>query len=124
MRVLVLEARGRIGGRTEPGTLAGHHVELGGGWFGPGQDLVARELKRYSLTTTEDVHATRMVMPGPNGYASHSPQEAGARLNSLFADFHASPSSTSSGPTSHCTAKTCWRPWTGSRSPTASPSSS
>ncbi|NUS89093.1 MAG: NAD(P)-binding protein, partial [Streptomyces sp.] len=89
MKVLVLEARGRIGGRIEPGTLAGQHIELGGGWFGPGQDLVARELKRYSLTTTEDVHATRMVMPGPDGYASHSPQEAGARLNSLFADFYA-----------------------------------
>ncbi|MFD8228330.1 FAD-dependent oxidoreductase, partial [Streptomyces massasporeus] len=79
MKVLVLEARGRIGGRIEPGTLAGQHIELGGGWFGPGQDLVARELKRYSLTTTEDVHATRMVMPGPDGYASHSPQEGGGR---------------------------------------------
>lgn len=89
MNVLVLEARGRIGGRIQPGSLAGQHIELGGGWYGPGQELVARELRRYSMTTTEDVHATRMVMPAPGGYASHSPQEAGARLNSLFADFYA-----------------------------------
>lgn len=90
MNVLVLEARDRIGGRIEPGTLAGQHVELGGGWFGPGQNLVARELSRYSLTTREDIHATRMVMPGPGGgFQSHSPHEAGAKLNTLFADFYA-----------------------------------
>ncbi|NEA65800.1 NAD(P)/FAD-dependent oxidoreductase [Streptomyces sp. SID12488] len=90
MKVLVLEARDRIGGRIEPGTLAGQHVELGGGWFGPGQNLVARELSRYSLTTREDIHTTRMVMPGVGGgFQSHSPQEAGARLNTLFADFYA-----------------------------------
>ncbi|MGJ3561161.1 FAD-dependent oxidoreductase [Streptomyces sp. INA 01156] len=89
MNVLVLEARDRIGGRIEPGTLAGQRVELGGGWFGPGQNLVARELSRYALTTREDVHATRMVMPGAGGFQSHSPQEAGAKLNTLFADFYA-----------------------------------
>ncbi|MDF3835090.1 FAD-dependent oxidoreductase [Cupriavidus basilensis] len=37
MRVLVLEARDRVGGRTMPGTIAGLTVDLGGMWAGPTQ---------------------------------------------------------------------------------------
>lgn len=33
--VCVVEARDRVGGRTKPGTLAGHVVDLGGQWVGP-----------------------------------------------------------------------------------------
>ncbi|MER7394134.1 NAD(P)/FAD-dependent oxidoreductase [Streptomyces sp. NPDC000151] len=89
LSVLVLEARDRIGGRIRTETFAGERIELGGGWFGPGQDLVARELTRYSLTTSEDVHATRMVMPTAGGYRSHAPEEALGRLGTLFAEFYA-----------------------------------
>jgi monoamine oxidase len=34
--VVVLEARDRVGGRTETGAIAGHPVELGGTWLGEG----------------------------------------------------------------------------------------
>jgi len=37
--VVVVEARDRVGGRTEAGTLAdGQWIELGGQWVGPTQD--------------------------------------------------------------------------------------
>ncbi len=36
--VVVLEARDRVGGRTKPGQIAGHTIDLGGAWVGPTQD--------------------------------------------------------------------------------------
>lgn len=36
--VAVLEARDRVGGRTKPGQIAGHTVDLGGMWVGPTQE--------------------------------------------------------------------------------------
>jgi monoamine oxidase len=35
--VVVLEARDRVGGRTKPGQIAGHTIDLGGMWVGPTQ---------------------------------------------------------------------------------------
>src|SRR5688500_14196642 len=35
--VIVLEADDRVGGRTKPGRLAGHVVDVGGQWAGPQQ---------------------------------------------------------------------------------------
>ncbi|BCJ74441.1 monoamine oxidase [Catellatospora sp. IY07-71] len=53
-RVLVLEARDRVGGRTltvpVPG-FPGHVVDQGGQWAGPGQDLLYKELARFGLET-------------------------------------------------------------------------
>ncbi|MEV0460709.1 flavin monoamine oxidase family protein, partial [Catellatospora methionotrophica] len=53
-RVLVLEARDRVGGRTltadVPG-FPGQVVDQGGQWAGPGQDLLYKELARFGLTT-------------------------------------------------------------------------
>lgn len=46
-RVVVLEARDRVGGRTQSVELAGDTIDLGGQWIGPGQHRVhalAREL--------------------------------------------------------------------------------
>ena len=39
-RVVVLEARDRVGGRTMSVDLAGDTVDLGGQWIGPGQDRI------------------------------------------------------------------------------------
>ena len=53
-RVLVLEARDRIGGRTwyKPLAGTGRHTEMGGTWFDEGTQLnIAREIQRYSLAT-------------------------------------------------------------------------
>ncbi|MFM8519830.1 MAG: flavin monoamine oxidase family protein [Solirubrobacterales bacterium] len=49
--VLVLEARDRVGGRTENGFLDGEPVELGGQWVGPGQDEVLGLIAELGLET-------------------------------------------------------------------------
>ncbi|WP_434598911.1 flavin monoamine oxidase family protein [Streptomyces sp. A5-4] len=89
LSTLVLEARDRIGGRVWTSAFAGERVELGGGWFGPGQQLVERELKRYSIGTTLDVSPTLAVMPGADGYLSSPPAEVFGRLGTLFEQFYA-----------------------------------
>jgi monoamine oxidase len=47
--VHVLEARGRVGGRTEGGTLAGHAVDVGGQWVGPTQHRALALCRRFGL---------------------------------------------------------------------------
>ena len=67
-RVVVLEARDRVGGRgwtsTFPGTdLA---IELGGSWFTDEQREVAAEVERYGLPvrTFDPVTSTRWLVDG------------------------------------------------------------
>lgn len=51
-RVVVLEARGRVGGRTEGGVLPdGTPLELGGQWIGPGQDRMYALVAELGLAT-------------------------------------------------------------------------
>ena len=51
-KVYVVEARDRVGGRTEGGTtMDGSHVELGGQWIGPGQTRVAELADELGLAT-------------------------------------------------------------------------
>jgi monoamine oxidase len=52
-RVIVVEARDRVGGRTWTRAFpeSGELVELGGSWFTPGQAEASAELERYGLTT-------------------------------------------------------------------------
>lgn len=52
-RVVVLEARDRVGGRAFTAALPrmGAKVELGGSWFAPGQSAAPQELTRYGLRT-------------------------------------------------------------------------
>ena len=49
--LLVVEARDRVGGRTENGFLGGQPVELGGQWVGPGQDEVLGLIEELGLET-------------------------------------------------------------------------
>ena len=50
--VVVVEARGRVGGRTLNHPLGhGKVVEVGGQWVGPGQDRVLARIKRLGLKT-------------------------------------------------------------------------
>lgn len=51
-RVVVLEARDRVGGRVKPGKLAGHAVDVGGMWVGPTQTRLLELIKEYGLHTT------------------------------------------------------------------------
>ena len=54
---VVLEARERVGGRTLTKDIAGHAVDLGGQFLGPGQDRV-RDLARELGVPTARVHCT------------------------------------------------------------------
>lgn len=49
--VTVLEARDRVGGRTEGGTLEGFPVELGGTWVGQGHDAMYALIHELGLST-------------------------------------------------------------------------
>jgi len=50
-KVVVLEARDRVGGRVKAGTLAGHKVDVGGMWVGPTQARLLDLIKEYGLHT-------------------------------------------------------------------------
>ena len=49
--VVVLEARHRVGGRAEGGTIAGHPVELGGTWLGEGHSRMHSLVQELGLET-------------------------------------------------------------------------
>jgi len=51
-RVVVLEARDRVGGRVKAGKLAGHTVDVGGMWVGPTQTRLLEMIKEFGLHTT------------------------------------------------------------------------
>lgn len=48
-KVVVLEARSRVGGRVKPATLAGHAIDGGGMWVGPTQTRLMETIKEYGL---------------------------------------------------------------------------
>lgn len=52
-RVLILEARNRLGGRTFSSEFAGHPVEMGGTWIHWTQPFVWAEKERYGLEVVE-----------------------------------------------------------------------
>jgi monoamine oxidase len=49
--VTVLEARDRVGGRTEGGVIDGHPVELGGTWLCEGHEEIYALVKELRLET-------------------------------------------------------------------------
>jgi monoamine oxidase len=77
--VAVLEARERVGGRTEHGLVPGHDgvvVELGGQWIGPSQIRITQLVAELGLTTFDhhdagellvELAGRRMRMPSHRG---------------------------------------------------------
>lgn len=51
-KVVILDARDRVGGRVKPGKLAGQTVDLGGQWVGPKQTRLLALLREYGIATT------------------------------------------------------------------------
>ena len=49
--VRVLEARDRVGGRTEAGCILGQDVDVGGQWLGPGQDRALMLCREFGVET-------------------------------------------------------------------------
>src|ERR1700692_1885126 len=48
-KVVVLEARDRVGGRVKAANIAGHLVDVGGMWVGPTQTRLLDLIKEYGL---------------------------------------------------------------------------
>ncbi|MFE3661164.1 FAD-dependent oxidoreductase [Streptomyces sp. NPDC059165] len=84
LKIQILEARDRIGGRTWTRAFAGEQVELGGTWVDPKQRNIWREVQRYKLELTEDAGPTRAIFPANGGFASFAPEEAFARQAELL----------------------------------------
>ena len=61
--VTVLEARGRVGGRTENGTFSdGQWIELGGQWIGPAQSRIYELIASLGLQTFPVYNDGRLVL--------------------------------------------------------------
>ncbi|MFF7252593.1 flavin monoamine oxidase family protein [Streptomyces microflavus] len=83
-RVLVLEARDRIGGRTWTGSFAGHLVERGGTWVESTQPHLGAELTRYSLALEEDLPIDRVMLPTPTGPKAFTPEDGFGRIGTIM----------------------------------------
>ena len=86
-RVLLLEARNRVGGRTWTDTWNGHMIERGGTWVDRLQPHVWRELNRYELPIMADAGPTRAFMPTLGGFGEYDPAVAYVRQKELFTRF-------------------------------------
>ncbi|MET8953385.1 NAD(P)/FAD-dependent oxidoreductase [Streptomyces sp. NPDC004533] len=88
LKTLILEARGRIGGRTWTSDYAGQLIELGGGAVDPKQPNVWAEAKRYNIATVADGESIdNYVLPSGNGFAVVPIADASARIKSVFTPF-------------------------------------
>lgn len=76
--VVVLEARDRVGGRTEAGALSdGQWIELGGQWVGPGHDRMYDLIAELGLETVPTYNAGDIVF-SLNGRTGRLPGRKGA----------------------------------------------
>src|SRR5919198_1389727 len=74
-RVLILEARDRLGGRTWTSGFAGQPVEMGGAWVHWCQPHVWAEITRYGLQITESPRAEEQRAWIADGTLYHAPAE-------------------------------------------------
>lgn len=83
-RVLLLEARNRVGGRTYADSFAGHQVELGGIWVELTQPHIGAELKRYGIALEEERPVDRVLLPTPGGPKEFTPDDAFGRIGTVL----------------------------------------
>jgi monoamine oxidase len=62
LRVRVLEARDRVGGRTESATIGAGRFDVGGQWAGPTQDRVAKLARDLDVRMFPTHHAGKKVL--------------------------------------------------------------
>jgi monoamine oxidase len=67
LRVLVVEARERVGGRLLTGEVAGRPVDLGGQWITAGQDRAVSLAAELDIATYEHVRAGQPIVDEPGG---------------------------------------------------------
>ena len=58
-KIVVLEARDRVGGRVKAGKLAGHTIDLGGMWVGPTQTRLLDLLREYHIATMRNISSAK-----------------------------------------------------------------
>lgn len=82
-RVVVLEARDRVGGRLKNGTLEdGQWIELGGQWIGPTQDRMYELVEELGLKTITTYNAgSTLIQLGPKPVRMSPTKGAVPRLN-------------------------------------------
>ncbi|WP_406863604.1 NAD(P)/FAD-dependent oxidoreductase [Streptomyces sp. HUAS MG47] len=83
-RVLLLEARDRLGGRTWTDTFAGQQIELGGAWVHWSQPHIWTELTRYGVPVVEDAFPERIVLPTEGEQRSYELIDAYVRITELL----------------------------------------
>jgi monoamine oxidase len=76
--VVVLEARDRVGGRTEGGVLEGHPVELGGTWLGEGHSEMYQLVSDLGLSTFPTWNAEGELLLDLSGKQSRLASHKGA----------------------------------------------
>lgn len=83
--VVVIEARDRVGGRTEGGTIAGHPVELGGTWLGEGHTEMYQLVAELGLETFRTWNDEGQLLVDLGGRQSRMASHKGAvpRLNPI-----------------------------------------
>lgn len=85
--VEVLEARSRVGGRTEGGQLSdGTPVELGGQWIGPTQDAVLELIDDLGLSTFQ-VYDEGEALLMADGHAYTGPEDTFGLPEAALAEF-------------------------------------
>ena len=82
-RVVVLEARDRLGGRAWTSAFAGTEVEMGGGFVHRVQPFMWAELTRYGLDVVENPDPERAFHRGERGVEESGPASFDALLNSI-----------------------------------------
>ena len=83
--VVVLEARDRVGGRTEGGVMEGHPVELGGTWLGEGHTEMYELVAELGLSTFPTWNAEGKLLLDLGGKQSRLGSHKGAtpKLNPI-----------------------------------------
>ncbi len=76
-KVVVLEARDRVGGRVKAGKLAGHTIDLGGMWVGPSQTRLLELLREYGVKTTPQYLAGKDIMEIEGGRVTAEGEDFG-----------------------------------------------
>lgn len=69
-RVIVLEARDRVGGRTLGKNIGGRVLDLGGQWIGPGQERLEKLARDLGVQTFPTYHKGKKILYR-NGKLSH-----------------------------------------------------
>ncbi len=85
-QVVVLEARGRVGGRTETIDVAGTTVDVGGQWLGPGQDRLYALAGEVGVPTFPQHHTGDSVVMR-DGTATRISDIAGAFSGSALGEY-------------------------------------